>query len=69
MKITKPENKATRKELKLDQKAHEAKAKADKLQRHALDTGKFKKAERAQVKAEEMEAQMMQTEAVEQLED
>ena len=30
----------TRKVLKLDQKAHEAQAKADKLIRHALDNGK-----------------------------
>jgi hypothetical protein len=41
-----------KKELKQDQKAHEAQAKADKLQRHALDNGKVKKAERAQEKAD-----------------
>jgi hypothetical protein len=41
-----------KKELKQDQKAHEAKAKADKLQRHALDDGKTKKAEKAQDKAD-----------------
>jgi hypothetical protein len=39
-------------ELKQDQKAHEAQAKADKLRRHALDNGKAKKAERAQEKAD-----------------
>jgi hypothetical protein len=38
--------------LKQDQKAHEAQAKADKLQRHALDNGKTKKAEKAQDKAD-----------------
>lgn len=42
----------TRKQLKLDQDAHEAQAKADKLKRHALDNGKDKKAERAQDKAD-----------------
>jgi hypothetical protein len=31
-----------RKVLKLDQEAHEAHAKADKLRRHALDNGKKK---------------------------
>ena len=41
-----------RKVLKLDQKAHEAQAKADKLQRHALDNGKNKKAEKAQDKSD-----------------
>jgi hypothetical protein len=41
-----------KKELKQDQKAHEAQAKADKLQRHALDNGKTKKAEKAQDKAD-----------------
>lgn len=40
-----------KKELKQDQKAHEAQAKADKLQRHALDNDKTKKAEQAQEKA------------------
>jgi hypothetical protein len=40
-----------KKELKQDQKAHEAKATADKLQRHALDNGKTKKAAKAQDKA------------------
>jgi hypothetical protein len=39
-------------ELKLDEKAHEAQAKADKLQRKALDNGKTKKAQRAQDKAD-----------------
>lgn len=41
-----------KKELKQDQKAHEAQAKADKLQRHALDNCKTKKAEKAQDKAD-----------------
>jgi hypothetical protein len=41
-----------KKALKQDQKAHEAQAKADKLQRHALDNGKIKKAEKAQDKAD-----------------
>jgi hypothetical protein len=41
-----------KKELKQDQKAHEAQAKADKLQRHALDNGKVKKAEKAQDRAD-----------------
>jgi hypothetical protein len=41
-----------KKELKQDQKAHEAQAKADKLRRHALDNGKTKKAEKAQEKAD-----------------
>lgn len=41
-----------RKVLKLDQDAHEAQAKADKLKRHALDNGKNKKAEKAQDKAD-----------------
>jgi hypothetical protein len=41
-----------KKELKQDQKAHEAQAKADKLQRQALDGGKIKKAQRAQDKAD-----------------
>jgi hypothetical protein len=41
-----------KKELKQDQKAHEAQAKADKLQRHALDNGKTNKAEKAQDKAD-----------------
>lgn len=41
-----------KKELKRDQKAHEAQAKADKLQRHALDNDKTKKAEKAQEKAD-----------------
>lgn len=41
-----------KKELKQDQKAHEAQAKADKLQRQALDNGKTKKAEKAQDKAD-----------------
>ena len=41
-----------RKVLKLDQEAHEAQAKADKLQRHALDNGKDRKAEKAQDKAD-----------------
>jgi hypothetical protein len=38
--------------LKLDEKAHDAQAKADKLQRKALDNGKIKKAKKAQVKAD-----------------
>jgi len=37
--------------LKLDEKAHDAQAKADKLQRKALDNGKVKKAKKAQAKA------------------
>ena len=41
-----------KKELKQNQKAHEAQAKADKLQRHALDNGKTKRAEKAQGKAD-----------------
>jgi len=41
-----------KKQLKRDQKAHEAQAKADKLLRHALDNGKTKRAERAQEKAD-----------------
>jgi hypothetical protein len=41
------------KQLKQGQKAHEAQAKADKLQRKALDNGKTKKAEKAQVKADQ----------------
>jgi hypothetical protein len=39
-------------ELKQDQKAHEAQAKADKLQRKSLDNGKIKKAEKSQDKAD-----------------
>jgi hypothetical protein len=42
-----------RKLLKQDEKAHEAQAKADKLQRKALDNGKTKKAEKAQDKADD----------------
>jgi hypothetical protein len=38
--------------LKLDQNAHEAQAKADKLIRHFLDNGKTKRAEKAQDKAD-----------------
>jgi hypothetical protein len=38
--------------LKQDEKAHLAQAKADKLQRQALDNGKTKKAEKAQDKAD-----------------
>jgi hypothetical protein len=45
-------NDEKKKALKQDQKAHEAQAKADKLQRHALDNGKTKKAEKAQDKAD-----------------
>jgi hypothetical protein len=41
-----------KKQLKLDEKAHDALAKADKLQREALDSGKTKKAKKAQVKAD-----------------
>jgi hypothetical protein len=51
----------TRKQLKLDQDAHEAQAKADKLKRHALDNGKDKKAERAQDKADEKAAKVSPT--------
>jgi hypothetical protein len=69
MKIAKSEKDEKRKELKLDQKVHEAQAKADKLQRHALDNGKVKKAEKAQKKADEISAQLMPKEAVEDLED
>ena len=53
-----------RKELRLDQKAHEAQAKADKLQRRALDNGKNKKAEKAQDKANEKAAKTMKTQEV-----
>ena len=53
---TKDEN---RKALKLDQEAHEAQAKADKLKRHALDNGKEKKAEKAQEKADKKIEKMM----------
>ena len=53
-----------RKELRLDQKAHEAQAKADQLQRHALDNGKNKKAEKAQDKANEKAAKTMKTQEV-----
>lgn len=38
-------------ELKQDEKAHKAQAKADKLQRKSFDNGKVKKAEKAQDKA------------------
>ena len=38
--------------LKQDEKAHLAQAKADKLQRKALDNGNTKKAEKAQDKAD-----------------
>jgi hypothetical protein len=41
-----------KRELKQDQKAHEAQAKADKLTRKAFDNGKTKKAEKAQDKAD-----------------
>jgi hypothetical protein len=41
-----------KRQLKQDQKAHEAQAKADKLLRHALDNGKTKKAQKAQQKAD-----------------
>jgi hypothetical protein len=54
-----------RKVLKLDQEAHEAQAKADKLQRHALDNGKTKKAEKAQDKADKKIEKMMPTQDVE----
>lgn len=50
---TKVKKEETREALKLDQEAHEAQAKADKLKRHALDNGKEKKAEKAQAKADE----------------
>jgi hypothetical protein len=52
---------AKRKVLKLDQEAHEAQAKADKLKRHALDNGKNKKAEKAQDKADKKIAKAMPT--------
>jgi hypothetical protein len=42
-----------KKQLKKDEKAHKAQAKADKLQRKSLDNGKIKKAEKAQDKADE----------------
>jgi hypothetical protein len=54
-----------RKELKLDQKAHEAQAKADKLQRHAIDNGKNKEAEKAQDKADEKIEKTIKTQEVE----
>jgi hypothetical protein len=38
--------------LKQDEKAHEAQAKADRLQRKSFDNGKIKKAEKAQDKAD-----------------
>jgi hypothetical protein len=41
------------KHLKLDEKAHKAQAKADKLQRKALDNGKTKKAEKVQDEADQ----------------
>jgi hypothetical protein len=41
------------KHLKLDEEAHKAQAKADKLQRKALDNGKTKKAEKAQEEADQ----------------
>jgi hypothetical protein len=48
-----PSTKNEKKRLrKLDEKSHEAQAKADKLQRKALDNGKTKKAQRAQDKAD-----------------
>jgi hypothetical protein len=50
MKVSTSVKEAKQKELKQDQKAHEAQAKADKLQRKALDTGK---AEKAQDKADD----------------
>jgi biopolymer transport protein ExbB/TolQ len=50
-----------KKELKQDQKAHEAQAKADKLQRHALDNGKNKKAEKALEKADREAEKAMPT--------
>jgi hypothetical protein len=50
-----------KKELKQDQKAHEAQAKADKLQRHALDNGKTKKAEKAQDEADRELAKVTST--------
>jgi hypothetical protein len=50
-----------KKQLKQDQKAHEAQAKADKLQRHALDNGKTKKAEKAQDKADREAEKAMST--------
>jgi hypothetical protein len=42
-----------KKQLKRDEKAHEAQAKADKLQRKSLDDGKIKKAGKAQDKADQ----------------
>jgi hypothetical protein len=53
MKLSASVKEAKQKELKQDQKAHEAQAKADKLQRKALDTGNTKKAGKAQDKADE----------------
>lgn len=53
MKVSTSVKETKQKELKQDQKAHEAQAKADKLERKALDTGKTKKAEKAQDKADE----------------
>ncbi len=53
--------KEERKVLKLDQEAHEAQAKADKLKRHALDNGKDKKADKAQDKADKKIEKTMPT--------
>jgi dihydroxyacetone kinase len=65
--MTTSSKKQTKKKLRLDQKAHEAQAKADKLQRKALDNGKVKKAQKAQGKADRMldEASIGSPDAVE----
>jgi hypothetical protein len=52
MKISASTKDEKKKQLKLDEKAHDAQEKADKLQRKALDNGKTKKAKKAQVKAD-----------------
>jgi hypothetical protein len=53
MKSSPSTNDDKKKQLKKDEKAHKAQAKADKLQRKALDNGKTQKAEKAQDKADE----------------
>jgi hypothetical protein len=50
-----------KKQLKQNQKAHEAQAKADKLMRHALDNGKTEKAEKAQDKFDREAEKAMST--------
>jgi hypothetical protein len=52
MKISASTKDEKKKQLKLDEKAHDAQANADKLQRKALDNGKTQKAKKAQVKAD-----------------